>query len=554
MVFQNSQKVPTRARLGPKQREIVLRHVLRFPVLYNRAYEDLREEYFDKTTDSSLWIVWHVAKRVISNLFSGKLPEPSLLWDSISAEIEAMVLAGELVLSVEDEATLFAEEGLLYSFFGIDESLDIAFGEKLFSDFLTEKLVYDSIISMAGQCAGTVPADISKELEKVQSYDRFIKSIRANSAKTAVPETLGKHGLGKESTGLTFFDKLFAGGDAPKEVYGVMGPYGSGKTTLAVQLCVEKAKVFQQKAAEEGAKPKTTHLFFYEASYAEIVRRLWSYTAKISRETMENFTGENWEIFSTTGNLKDYEQRLFAVDINAHGIENVYGEYERFLIGKEALTNVVLHNFSGMDEDNSGLTYGNGYVEEIAASLRNYCNNTGNEIGAVYVDYVLIAARNHMNFKNYREERLRHLVGGFPGAVLRQVAGPFDCCVYLMHQLAAASNGRNFNANFTNADSAESKSFPENLWFNVYLGVRDPASGVMKIGLAKTRRGPGVQPCLIRMDGTIGRFSSADDYVVDPQTGKPVPKQDFSLLSEEIDVDAPVQLPADDGVDPYAYE
>lgn len=547
-------EVVTRPRLGPRQKQIVLKHVLRYDSLYKQAVDKLKPEYFDRDTDSILWVVWVAAKRVIQMHCNNSLPDPGVLWSLIPAEIEAMVASNEIAITQEEARNLSSETGILRDLFGYDNDLNEAVGEKLFVNLLSEKMVFDNLLAIANRCSETVPTDISKDLEKLQANDRFIKSLRTSSARTAVPDSLGELGLGKESTGLCFVDRLFAGGDAPKEVYGVMGAFGAGKTTLAIQLCVEKAKFLADEAIRAGTKPRTCHLFFYEASYEEIVRRMWGYACSISRETMEKFNGNNWEIFSTTGSLQPYEEKLFAAEIARYGIENVPGEYERFLIHREALReNIVLHDYSGMNTGDNA-TYGNGYVDEIAASLRNYVNESGNEVGAVYVDYVLLAARNYMNFKGMREDSLRHLVGGFPSACLRQVAGPFNCCVYLMHQLTGAANGRTFNASFTNADSAESKSFPENVWFNLALSIRDPETGISKLSAVKHRRGPDISPGLLQLEGMTGRFVRADDYVISPESGRPVARQDYATIANNVSLQPNIYQPEDDGTNLDEYE
>lgn len=531
-------------RLGPLQRKNVLRHVLSFQPLYDRAYTDLKDSYFDQPGDSCLWHIWRAVKYIVKSHFNNKLPSPDILWALIPGQIEASVLAGEVDLSVEDEVDIVADNGILHYLFADNHGLDYRAGEILYAQLLKEKLVYDQIVSMAAQCNDVVPVDIHKQIERIQVNDRFVRSMQSSSARSAAPEEIEDEGIGKETTGLTFLDDMMNGGDAPLEVYGIMGAYGSGKTTIAVQACVQKALYFQSEAAPNKA-PRSCHLFFYEASYNEIVRRVWSHAAQIDRSTIERFNGKNWEILSTQGKLAPYEYTRFAKQIGDMGVESVLGEYERFLLAKERINkNVVLHDFSGMSSKNSAQTYGQGYVDEIAASLHRYREETGMEIGAVYIDYVLIACRRYSDFKNFREERLRHLITNFPGECLRQISGPFNCRVYMMHQLTGAANARNFNATFTNADSGESKQFPENLMFNFVLGPRDKETGCIKLHLTKHRRGPDKQPVLLLLDGATGTFSVADDYAVDKATGKPCLQQDMDQIATTMVL--PQLMPIDD--------
>jgi hypothetical protein len=318
---------------------------------------------------------------------------------------------------------------------------------------------------------------------------------------------------------------------------------------MAAQACYQKALLFQQRHEEMGLPLEHCYLFHYEAGYDEMLRRLWSHAARIHKDELEQFS---WGKLSRRGHLKPYEAALFAERARLRGAEQVDGEYERLQAAFARLrVNVHLHDFSGSDGNPA---VGAGYVEEIAAALRREVDVKGRKVGAVYVDYVLLAARRHLQLHNRKTDDLRHYVGGFPDAVFRQVAGPFDCRVYLFHQMSAASNARSFGARFRSADGAESKGFAENLWFAFELGVPDRETGCVELFCDKARRARGREtPLLLRMRGEFNTFERAADMAVNPSTGRPVSREELAVVAS-LPPPRDAYAPADDPFDLDLYE
>jgi hypothetical protein len=524
------------------QRELLLRYVLRDRVLFNTAKEEVRPEHLNRDGDYGLALLWQASLRVIDHYCDGKLPtDPLNSWALVEGEIEAMGESGDAQLPGPVRDYLSGPGGLLEFVFGPGPEPEYDVGEKLLIEFLRERTVVDPLCEMAQALGQHVPRDLDKSLAAIQDRGRALDAIGRSTAKSAAPDNYTPPHLDKMSTGVDFLDDIMNGGDAPTEVYGIMGGYGTGKTLLAVQACYQKSLLFQSKADQTLAPTmESCHLFHYEAGYDEILRRVWSHAGRIHQESLERM---KYDGLSTRGNLKPYELELFAEEIKRLGLENVDGEEERLDKAKKLLKrgNLSLHDFSGNDPENP--TAGGGYVDEIASSLRHEVSK-GRKIGAVYIDYVLAACRSHLNRTNRRTEDLRHLVGGFPMECYRKISSQFGCRVYLFHQRSGASNSRSFLANYDGGDSAESKSFPENVWFNIILGNKDVETSCIRVHCSKSRRAKGVaNPILVRLQGHLGTAEKADDVVIDPSLGRPVPKADMELIAKTMDMEDIVQLP-----------
>ena len=70
-------------------------------------------------------------------------------------------------------------------------------------------------------------------------------------------------------TQLPFLDLLLGGGCQPGEVYGIAGPYGSGKSTLGTQLSVTAAVA----AVLKGTQEQSFFVSYEQAVNPEVVRR-----------------------------------------------------------------------------------------------------------------------------------------------------------------------------------------------------------------------------------------------------------------------------------------
>jgi hypothetical protein len=510
----------TRPRLAKDEKDNLLRHLLRVPELFQAARDRLTAYHFDARAEADLRLVWLAATASAREYGHGSLPADPLTARAV-LETKARALMDQDPLLAAACSHLCDDNGLFAWLFSDTAALDREWGRQLLLRFLEERDVSDRLTQLVTAAAGNPLTDLPAFLTDLQAAQGRVALLSREPGYWAAPEGYEPPTLHKASTGLPWLNVYMNGGDAPGEVYGLLGAFGSGKTLFAVQAAVAKARQLLVEHAAGGPGHVLRHacVFHYEAGRDEFVRRVWSNAAQIDSNTLEVF---NAATLSTRGHLKPYELELFAPDIAARGLANVDGECERLEQVKAELLrrNLRLFDFSGPKE---APEQGTGYVDEIAAALEQEERN-GRPPGVVFVDYAGIACKRYIRSKNLRIEEMRHLVGGFGDECRRKIAARFGCRVWVLHQLSGEANKRSFRATQSHADAAESKSFAENLWFCFELGTKDPGTGITQLHCSKQRRATGLAaPPLLKIDGPLQRLLPVSGYVLDAHSAAPVP-------------------------------
>ena len=179
---------------------------------------------------------------------------------------------------------------------------------------------------MAGGPIG--PAGIRHSLEPVikDGHLRFSKP-RVNLFNEGLSVFMSDHDKLKRrvaSTGVSFLDRIM-GGQLVPGVHCLLGPTGSGKTTLGAMIAAEGA-LRQARLAESG-QPAGRWIFINLQMHAIEVRTLVvSHLAKIDREVLG--TASSTDAFSTSNNLRPYETRRLG-ELSRHD-GNTGGERERY--------------------------------------------------------------------------------------------------------------------------------------------------------------------------------------------------------------------------------
>jgi len=111
---------------------------------------------------------------------------------------------------------------------------------------------------------------------------------------------------------------------------------------------------------------------------------------------------------------------------------------------------------------------------------------------------------------------LRHRITETALMSSNMLAKPFSCPVWLIHQLSGVANASfKPGARLHHTDSAESKSFAENLDFAFVIGnLNEKNQG--QIACTKHRRAPSKAARVIEVDGDFNTVISRDDLYIDP--------------------------------------
>lgn len=204
-------------------------------------------------------------------------------------------------------------------------------------------------------------------------------------------------------TNVPLVDKLLGGGVESRGVYGLLGPYGSCKTTLGIMLAVEAARRLHQ--AEGDAGRSIVVLVSYEQTVAELRGRALSYVTGIPTRSITHIDS--------------------AADCSAPVVRREQTAFLRRLL--------IISDFDADKETKRQLRKGITGIASLIEQLRQ-ARKCG--IGLVIVDYVgAIAA-----LRDLDEVRTSQLVESAGSDARRSIALPNECPVWLIHQLNGSAN------------------------------------------------------------------------------------------------------------------
>ena len=265
-------------------KELMMTVLIRNPVAFESARDMLNHEHFG-AEDLGYSAVWRAATDFYDNY--GDLPDLEFL----KAETLRLIAEDPGMLLTDD--TEEVEEFLLKAFnpeWGEDIETNVNWAQwacDTLQKFMEESLarrLQDELRSVKGRIAENMP----EILELASAEAAQIATVTSSSGIELFPNGWDiDGGINVGTTGVPFFDAFLAGGHAPGEVYGLLGPYGSAKTTLAVMLCVEAARQAHSRSLAGNEDHEYVFLASYEAGIAELRLRTLSYAAQIRRESLE---------------------------------------------------------------------------------------------------------------------------------------------------------------------------------------------------------------------------------------------------------------------------
>lgn len=523
------------------QKLLMLSTIIRVDKAFRSAKSSLTPEHFFSEDDLAISILWRAALEF--NAEFEQLPTKTQLLTQTQA------VASRLGSSLDDDDFDHIGQTLDLIYDLSEGDLDPSIAGKIVQKVLGEALQEEATAQMQRASVEDIPELLRATLRKAHQISAM------NSAKLTDPFADGLGGLDPivtESTGVSFLDAYMGGGSSPGEVYGFCGPYGSCKTTLAVMLAVERA-IFEQKlwvAANKEYPLPLVYLVVWEEEQSSLRLRAASYAARVSRKSL--IGADFQDGLSTTGNLKGYEQRLFRSKLQLG--ETVKGETERLDLKMRQLgRNLRFVDFTGAEVAFSAAAAN--MAEGVADVIRNdQEENDMPGVATIVMDYAGAAARRSVEHKGLNPDTaLRHLVGGMPLSIKHNMAIPFDCPVWIFHQLGTESNSKSSATVPKVTDMAEARNFYENANFGFMVGVPTPESNCV-FACVKARRSErmpsrilSIDGDLCRVDDTNGRYLIHNNMIVESDyrnsvvdslpepTGQPT-AGDRALFNEDIGV------------------
>lgn len=244
-------------------------------------------------------------------------------------------------------------------------------------------------------------------------------------------------------TGVHFVDELLGGGQRDGGIYAVLGPYGSGKTTLAIMLAAEAARTFATKEPEKAA-----FLIACETHYGEVLTRALSYTFAIPRDAFRNHPS--------------ISDALRGAGVRPGEALFLHDHLRIFCPGRD-------------DGASNCLTGG---IDGVAAAIEQTADNERIRPGIVVIDYVGGLAR----YAADDPFEVNRMIAAAPLEAHRKLATRFGCPVWLIHQLSADANRRGkrgYRLQAVNADG--DNDFAGCLDSALVLGTPHPQTGLMRI-------------------------------------------------------------------------
>ena len=522
----------TKGRMTPSLVESMLIRLLSHPGLFQEAKGVLLPSYFDNT-ESQFSAIWAAAIQCDEE-FS------RLTFETMSDRVEELLSdAGEELSSHQVEAIFGTDPdrpGILYwSLSQVDPAdIDLDQGRHLLRRFLEERVLADELRTALEFAPGGVPSNLPAIIERANRQRERITNIQEDPVELGIPDNWEPESLDLWPTMLPFLDTPMDGGHACGEVYGILGPFGVGKTTLGIQLCVEQCRYWHDREVEYGEEGGQVYFFSYEQSATEVRRKAIACAARIHMSTMNTLAGE--EFLSTREELRPYETEMFTKSgLLGTGAPAPPGERERYEDVKDMLRDHLrIVDLSGGAKKRSG----DGYVAEISAILENSIRKHGAKPRMVCVDHVWLAAYRHMQSQGLDERRLRHFITMFGDDMKTKVAEMYGIPCWLLHQYNGDANKASPAKLLHHTQAAESSSFAMPLSFCFCIGNKDQQSNTAQMACTKRRRsGNPLPPAILEIEGEFSTLvDRTDAFVV--QHDKILPRElaeQFGGDAEEVD-------------------
>ncbi len=503
-----------RLPLSPRDVETMMAIAIRNQIVFDTFKDVLKYEDFSEL-DMKYAVVWQTVLNHYAE--ENKLPSKALL---LSETATAMESDPDSMSRVEiDDLNGFIEAAFDPEQWREDVETSehhASWSIKRIKRYLEDRLVDRTSAGLVDR--GRVVADLPSVLTQLHAKAQEIAALAEEGDVEFLPEGWSVDaGINIFSTYLSFIDKFLGGGHAPGEVYGIMGPFGSCKTTLAIMLAVNAARHAHAERATNADYDGYVFYVSFETRIKEMRLRAVSYAAEVHRDSLQNMGADGLKALSTAKHLKKYEKKRFRKQLD-NG-EKVLGEQGRVKRAAKYLNT----RFIGIDltgHDSKRRQAGGGFVEEIARIIATELRRRGTKARAtaVIIDYVGAMAKRHLAAIGKDESALRHYISGAALKARNQIADQFDCPVWLIHQFSGEANRRAPGGRYHHTDAAEAKNFAENLDFAFVVGNLTD-SGLGQIVATKHRRQRAMPPEVIFVDGEFNDVTYPNkEYVIDPQT------------------------------------
>lgn len=512
-------------RMSPYEITWMLTAAIRIPAIMLMARPRITRQMFD-VDEAAIVLLWRGAFDAAERN-GGTLPnDPEVAKQLVELHCEtelgndpnAMFYTAAARRKVLDDGGLLDE---VLKFKISEEVENTAVG--LLARFLRERMLSDPIRRAV---AGIGPHDVINDPEGViaaiELKARELVGMAQNPGSAAVISGYVPTGRKASTTKFQFLDKLMNGGHADSEAYAVLGPSSGGKSALMLQIAMEAAELEAAVAADLGlSEPRQWYYFTWELTLNQLRTRVYSYGARIDINSMNALADADVPL-STSLNpdtIKEYERETY---VNSPG-NPLTGELDR-LADFERKRSGFGNNLHIVDYSGSIAGHGDGGIDEAVGYLRQEANK-GRRIGGVIIDYAGLVVNRFINAKNLDPKSEYSMLAGFGNQVRSKISIPFNCKVWVAHQLHGDAAKRKFGK-LHSSDARGCRNFADNFDFGIEFGKYSGTTGMVEFTSSKHRHAAGLDHGYIaKFDGRFGVFLDPDEeYVRDPSSGNLVPR------------------------------
>lgn len=423
--------------------------------------------------------------------------------------------------------------------------------KKLLKSFKSDML-YDEIREEVLGSGQNTPR-LVEYLEQRYQAARQIEAVYADATTELFAEGWDANPsiLELRSTGLAFLDEMLNGGEAAGEVYGLVAPFGSCKTTLAIQMACERAtmsyETWQQQMRERRRRlrraqrqgrtlklprPKlgVVYMFIFEDSVEQMRVRALSYKAQIPQDRLRDLR----ELSDDPENRIDYERVEFESEF-AEGLE-VPTELERIRATTRQLNDTfAVICMTGQGEE--GRDLGGGGPREIRDIIEEDLKRRRDKlkcpvfVETIIVDFVAAAVERQAMLEGWREEQIRRATTAYPLHCVNELGVPFKTSVWCLHQLNGTANGLAPGLIPKGTDTKDSKTFKQHLHGLITVGSKDNQN-LCVFNMDKARRGDtNITPHIIRIEGAMSRIRAVShEWALDRASGQIVDRSELESV------------------------
>lgn len=357
--------------------------------------------------------------------------------------------------------------------------------------------------------------DVNHLTEILTEGQRKARAVLTRPAHMAIPLSSAPfENAMNVPTGIDYLDRSLEDGACQvAKTYGLLGPYGGGKTTLGVQILTSTAAGLHQRQQEGFC------VYFAYEDYRTVAIKTLKQLTGIRRQSLRELLAPanrrpdgriDLDVLGTAGMLEPYELEHYDRTGTPH--DRRPGERERFHRAVEVNGRIAIFDMDDPDQPEVG----RGGVDEIDADLEFEVGLRRQPVRLVVVDYLKVMAdRTSAAQKNEKEGDLKKHSDRAMND-LKRLAKKYNCVVWVLQQMNAEANRKAEGGSTHHIDSAGSTAFAESVWSCFTLGraADIESDGVRQLRQTKSRDTALARPTVLKFNGWDDTLVEDTDYRV----------------------------------------